>query len=159
MKVMPHMSKVCSILCTALFSLSLLLAPTAPAWAFVDISEGPSANMLAMTNTAVADLALSDTDIDDLVGDLETPAVNEDVEQTAAAAGGNIRLNTPCLGITSTNNYLGVWKKLGPNKAKCKEGAGGTPGAFITRTVCRIVTLNDGNFDNAAVIGNDECVK
>ncbi|MEM9216920.1 MAG: hypothetical protein AAGD25_21545 [Cyanobacteria bacterium P01_F01_bin.150] len=158
MKVTPLMSKLCSFVCTTLFSLSLLLAPTAPAWAFADISLGTSTEMLATTNTLVADAALSDSEIDNLVGDLEKPSDDETVEKPAAASSGNIQLNTSCLGVTATGTYLGRWKKLGPNKAKCKEGAGGQPGGFITRSICRIVTINDGNFDNADVFSPNKCM-
>lgn len=158
MNVMPRMMKVCTILCTALFSLSFILAPTAPAWAFVDVSLNPEAEMLAMTSI-VAETPLTDTDVDALVGDLENPTADDSLDAPAAAMVGNIQLNAPCLGITSTATYLGVWKNLGSNKAKCKEGAGGALGGFISRTKCRIVPISGPVIDNAIIVGNNKCEK
>ena len=157
---MPLMIKVCSVVCTALFSLSLMLAPTAPAWAFADISLGSSSEMLAMTNPLVVVAALSDSEIDDLVGDLAKPSEDETTEKPSAASTGHyIQFNTPCVGLTSTKAYYGVWKPLGSNKAKCKEGAGGQPGSNVQRIECRIVTINDGNFDNSLVTSSTKCKK
>ena len=86
-------------------------------------------------------------------------SVNWSFSQQRATAAGNIRINTNCVGITSTGTYDGKWKRLGPHKAKCLEGANGSPGAWISRLTCRIVTINDGKFDNATIIPPTQCVK
>ena len=80
-------------------------------------------------------------------------------QQRAVASGYYIRLNGPCVGQTATKTYDGVWKKLGDHKAKCREGAGGPAGEIIQRSVCRIVTINDGIFDNATVTSSQKCRK
>lgn len=158
MSLMPRMIKVWSILCTVLLSVGMMMAPTAPAWAFSDIAMGTTAEMLAMTDTAPADEALTDSEIDKLVGDItpDKPGSEEDLQQPRAAAGSLIQLNTACEGITTGANYFGRWKRLGQsgNKAKCKEGASGQPNnVWLTPQSCRIVTINDGNFDNGTIIG------
>lgn len=157
---MPRMIKFWSILCTVLLSVSIVAAPTAPAWAFSDISMGTTAEMLAMTDTATADEALTDTEIDGLVGDIapEKPGVDNSTVIPRAASG-SIRVNTACRGIAASGTYFGVWKKLGANKAKCKEGAGGPAGQWLSPTNgCRIVTLNDGVIDGGTIIPATKCV-
>ena len=79
------------------------------------------------------------------------------------SSGGNIRLNTTCEGIVAATgeHYYGLWKKVigNPEKAKCKEGASGTPGRWISRDVCNIDTINDGTFFNGLVLGVNRCKK
>ena len=157
MSVMPKWNKACSVACTAFFGVGLLLLPTATAQVVEDSSSDTRAKVMAQADSAkVLDQVggVADSSLFPYVG-AESALPFVDV----MAAGGNIQLNAPCLGVTSTNEYVGRWKPLGSNQAKCKEGAGGTPGNFITRSTCRIVTINDGNFNNAMVLGSDQCIK
>lgn len=161
MKVMPHMIKVCSFLCTALFSLSLILAPTAPAWAFVDVSLSNSPNMHSLTTAVTptansSDVDFSDNQMDDFLDDLELAEEEDDLAMRPAPKQA-IQFNTFCRGVVPGKTYDGVWKKLGANKAKCKEGAGGAPGAFVSLTTCRIVPLHDPIVDNAAITSATRC--
>ena len=156
MSVMPKLSKARSIACAAVFGMGLLLLPTATARVVEDSSSDTSAKVKAQAGSAkVLDQGgVADSSLFPSVG-AESALQFVDV----MASGGNIQLNTACAGITPSNEYFGLWKPLGSNKAKCKEGATGSPRATITRLTCRIVTLNDGNFDNAVVSGSDHCVK
>ena len=157
MSVMPKLSKARSIACAAVFGMGLLLLPTATARVVEDSSSDTSAKVKAQAGSAK---------VLDQIGGVANSSLFPSVGAESAlpfvdvmASGGNIQLNAQCVGVTSTNEYVGRWKPLGSTKAKCKEGAGGTPGNFITRATCRIVTINDGNFDNAMVLGPDQCIK
>ena len=159
MNAMPRMIKVCSFLCTALFSLSLILAPTSPAWAFADITPGTGVEIqpvLSAAPTVTTDEGFSDDQIDDLLGDLDVPKEEDDLS-TRPSQKTLIQVNTFCRGVLPGKYYDGLWKKLGPSKAKCKEGASGTPGEFLSRTSCRIVPLTDPIVDNATITSSTRC--
>lgn len=162
MKVMPHMIKVCSFLSTVLFSLSLLLSPTAPAWASVDMSLSNSSNMhnpiAAVTPTATSsDEAFSGDQVDDLLDDIEFAEEEDDIAARPIPKQ-SVLIDSWCKGVIPGKTYEGRWKILGSNKLKCKEGAGGIPtGVYVSRTVCRIVPLHDPIIDNLTITSATRC--
>ena len=166
MKIRPLVIRVYSAVFTVLLTLTIVAAPISPAFALSDSNP----DMTALTDRSVAtppipDQALSNDEIDSLVGDLDPIKPSDELleEKPAAASLGNIRLNTTCEGIVAATgkHYFGLWKKVigNPEKAKCKEGANGTPGNWISRDVCNIDTMNDGTFFNGEILGAFKCKK
>ncbi|NES93281.1 hypothetical protein, partial [Okeania sp. SIO2B9] len=81
---------------------------------------------------------MSDDQVDDLLDDIDFSDSEDEELLEKPSAKASLQVNTFCEAIAAGQVYYGVWKKAGSSKAKCKEGAGGSPGEVMVRNICHI---------------------